>query len=271
MLPISVIMMDVHLAFENHRDQMQRTFTWSYFRLQLRQNYRFYLMEAFGLFLFMVSACLCWTFLASPQSALSSMLPALWQKLTVMGGCMGLTALFIFYSPWTSPSGAHINPAVTLAFYRINRICPINTVMYIIFQFAGGLLGVYLMEAVLGDMLRNAPVDFVVTVPGKYGISGAVLTEFLIAAVMMLMVLFTSNHPKLKCYTRYWAACLVCLYVIFSGPVSGFGMNPARTFASAFPAQIWTAFWVYMLMPVLGMLLASEIYFRINKKSVYGS
>jgi aquaporin Z len=49
--------------------------------------------------------------------------------------------------------------------------------------------------------------------------------------------------------------------VTFVGPISGFGMNPARSFASALPAHIWTAFWIYLFMPFAGMLGAVEILF----------
>ena len=56
------------------------------------------------------------------------------------------------------------------------------------------------------------------------------------------------------------AACLVCVYVIVAGPVSGFGMNPARSFASALPANNWTAFWIYLLVPIIAMLSAAELF-----------
>jgi aquaporin Z len=55
--------------------------------------------------------------------------------------------------------------------------------------------------------------------------------------------------------------------VIFAGPVSGFGMNPARSFASSFPANIWTGFWIYALVPVAGMLLAAEVYLLLKEKN----
>jgi aquaporin Z len=83
----------------------------------------------------------------------------------------------------------------------------------------------------------------------------------------MTMVLFTSGHDQLKKYTRIFAACLVCTWVIVAGPISGFGMNPARTFASALPAHTWSAFWIYLFIPVAGMLSAAEFYLLVKKKS----
>jgi aquaporin Z len=191
--------------------------------------------------------------------------------LILAGILMGSTALFIFYSPLTSPSGSHINPAVTLSFLRLGRICPRDALFYIIFQFAGGLMAVYGMGFLMGESLKRPPVNYVTTVPGRYGIWPAAGIEFGIAVIMMSMVLFTSDNQYLKKYTRYIAACFVCLYVIIAGPVSGFGMNPARSLASALPAQIWTSFWIYMLVPVIGMLSAAELYLLIHRTKRAGT
>jgi aquaporin Z len=121
------------------------------------------------------------------------------------------------------------------------------------------------MQLLMGSMLTDAPVNTVVTVPGKYGMWWAMITEFIIAFITMSMVLFTSNNKKLKNFTRIFAGCLVCTWVIAAGPVSGFGMNPARSLASAIPAGIWTAFWIYLIIPFAGMLLAAEFYLFVQK------
>jgi aquaporin Z len=82
------------------------------------------------------------------------------------------------------------------------------------------------------------------------------------------MVLFTSNNDKLKKFTRIFAACLVCTWVIVAAPMSGFGMNPARSLASALPSGVWTAFWIYLIIPLAGMLLAAELYLFVEKNKV---
>lgn len=225
-------------------------------------------MEALGLAIFMISACFFSGILEANNSIVHHFIQNNFLRQLLMGIMMGLTALFIFYSRWTSPSGAHINPAVTLAFLRAGRINKFDSIFYILFQFIGGTIAVYIMQALMGTVLTSAPVNSVVTVPGKTGTAAAFIMEFFIAFFMMMMVMLTSSHEYLKNYTKVIAGILVCVYVIISGPVSGFGMNPARTFASALPAHIWTAFWLYLFVPVAGMLTSVEcfLFFR-NKKN----
>ncbi len=57
---------------------------------------------------------------------------------------------------------------------------------------------------------------------------------------------------------------LVATYIIVESPYSGFSMNPARSFASALPAWLWTGFWLYIMAPPLGMLLAAELYLKLH-------
>jgi aquaporin Z len=147
-------------------------------------------------------------------------------------------------------------------------MCHWDALFYIIAQFIGGTLAVYIMQLLMGSILIDSPVHSAVTVPGAGGIWPALIIEFMIAFITMTMVLFTSNSDKLKNYTRPIAGLFVCSWVIIAGPISGFGMNPARSFASAFPANIYTAFWIYMIIPFAGMLTAAEVFLKMtNKKS----
>jgi aquaporin Z len=229
-----------------------------------KSNWKLYLMEALGLAIFMVSACFFSAMLFSPQSSWYHFFSNDMMRNILMGLLMGSTALFIFYSPLTAPSGAHINPAVTITFLQLKRIKTNDALFYILSQFIGGTVAVFFMQWLLGSILINAPVNSAVTVPGRAGVANAAITEFIIGFIMITMVLFTSVNKKLKKHTRKFAALLVCMNVIVAGPISGFGMNPARSFASAFAAHIYTAFWIYMLVPFVAMLLAAAFFTSVQ-------
>ncbi len=77
-----------------------------------RKNYGHYLQEALGLGIFMIAACLAGALLYSPNSPLQPLLHGKMIRDILMGIAMGATALFIFYSPITAPSGSQINPAL---------------------------------------------------------------------------------------------------------------------------------------------------------------
>ncbi|ABB57601.1 aquaporin family protein [Synechococcus elongatus] len=229
----------------------------------LKHHWPEYLIEAWGLGLFMVAAGVVGTLVFYPQSPAYQAIADPFLQRVVMGLGMGLTAMIIMYSPWGKRSGAHINPAVTLTFYRLKKIAAWDAFFYVVFQFIGGLLGVVLVAFLLQTPFTQAPVNYVVTVPGKQGAIVACIAEYFIAVLMMSMVLFTSNQPKLERFTPFFAGCLIVSYVIFESPLSGFGMNPARTVASALPSGIWTAIWLYFLAPIAGMLTAAELYLRM--------
>ena len=131
-----------------------------------------------------------------------------------------------------------------------------------LFQFAGGVVGVGISSLVFGRRLAAPGVDYAVTVPGKYGTAAAFAAELFMAALLMTVVLWTSNRPRFAPYTSYCVGILIAFYVLFFAPVSGFSINPARTVGSAVFAHLWTAGWVYFTAPLLGMIAVAETYLR---------
>jgi aquaporin Z len=82
-------------------------------------------------------------------------------------------------------------------------------------------------------------------------------------------VLIVSNRPSTNRYTGLFAGALVATYISVEAPLSGMSMNPARSFASAFPPQVWADLWLYFAAPPLGMLLAAEAYLRGGRRPVF--
>jgi len=230
----------------------------------LKHHWPEYLMEAAGLGIFMIAAAGVATLLEYPGSPIRQAIEDPLLRRILMGVAMGLTAIGIIYSPWGQRSGAHINPAITLTFFRLGKVGTWDTIFYVIAQFLGGLGGVWLVAIFIKQYLAHPTVNYVATIPGTEGVAVAFLAEFMIAFFLMLMVLYTTNRQSLSSFTGVFAGVLVATYVIVESPYSGFGMNPARSFASALPAGMWTGFWLYMIAPPLGMLLAAELYLKLH-------
>src|SRR4051812_38031995 len=95
----------------------------------LKNNWREYLSEAWGLGFFMMSACGFGIVFFHPGSPFTPINLALHNSL--MAAAMGATAIGIILSPWGKRSGAHINPAVTLTFFRLGKIGHMDAVFYI--------------------------------------------------------------------------------------------------------------------------------------------
>lgn len=220
-----------------------------------------YLLEALGLGLFMISACVFAVLLEHSASPVRQAIDDGLLRRMLIGIGMGITAIALIYSPIGQRSGAHMNPAVTFTFWRLGRVRSWDAVFYALFQFLGGLTGVLLSAWVLGQMLMaDSAVNYVVTAPGQPGRWVAFGAEAAISCGLMLLVLFVSNRPALNRYTGLFAGALIALYITVEAPLSGMSMNPARSLASAVPAQMWSHLWIYFLAPPLGMLLAAEIY-----------
>lgn len=226
----------------------------------LKNHWPEYLIEAWGLGTFMVSACVFGVLLFHPDSYFAE--HNILSRNLLMGMAMGATAIGIVKSPWGKRSGAHINPVVTLTFFRLGKIGRADAIFYVAAQFVGGISGVVIAWLFLGNRLAVSEVNFVSTVPGIYGVAAAFAGEIVIAFLMMTMILVTTNHHRLYKYTPFIAGLLVAIYIAVESPISGMSMNPARTFGSAVVGNTWTAWWIYFTAPPIAMLAAAEMYVR---------
>ena len=239
-------------------------------RQALIQHWPEYLMEAGGLGLFMISACVFGALLEFPGSPVHQAIPSVFLRRVLMGLAMGTTIVSIIYSPWGKQSGAHLNPSVTLAFLRLGKVKVWDAFFYALFQFLGGVTGVALVAALFGQVVAHPAVRYVVTVPGMEGLLVALGAEFAIAFGMMSLVLTLTNLPRLARYTGLFAGALVATYIALEAPFSGMSMNPARTLGSAVTADLWNGIWIYFTAPPLGMLAAAEIYLWVRGRHAVG-
>ena len=221
----------------------------------MRRHWPEYAIEGWALGMFMVSASVATVLLYDPRSPTFNLIDnAFWNR-ALMALAMAGTAVAIIYSPWGKRSGAHMNPAFTLSFWVMGKINAVDAVYYAVFQFVGGLAGSLLSYVLTAGLLADPEANWAVTVPGPDGVGAALLSELIIAFILMFVVALMLNS-RFDHLTGIAAGCLIFMYVLYELPYSGFGMNPARSFASALPSGTWTAFWIYLAAPPAGMLTA---------------
>lgn len=165
----------------------------------------------------------------------------------------GLIVMVMIYS-LGEISGAHINPAVTIAFAVAGRFATKKVLPYLIAQCAGAISASYLLFFILpGSDNMGA------TIPSGTAMQSLIF-ECILSFILMLVILRVSTGAKEKGITAGMAiGSVVLLEAIFAGPVSGASMNPARSLGPAVVAGNYTHLWIYFAGPLAGMLVATFI------------
>lgn len=219
-----------------------------------------YLIEGTLLGIFMFAATLAVVVMAHPGSAVARGVTHPVARRGIIGILMGLTAIGLIYSPWGQRSGAHMNPAVTLAFAWIGKLGGWDAGFYIASQCVGGVIGMGVTRLVLGQRVSHESVKWIVTEPGRWGVAGAVAGEAAISFGLFMVVLVCGDFEGLAPYTGLIAGGMVALFILVEAPMSGMSMNPARSLASAVHARSYRAFWVYVVVPPLAMVGAAGVH-----------
>jgi aquaporin Z len=168
----------------------------------------------------------------------------------------GATA--VVYSPLGQRSGAHINPAITLAFWRLGKISLRDALAYIVAQFAGAIIGVAAAGAAWGDLVRS--VQYAATSPGEgWQWIGAFLAEAISTFLLAFTIFICINKPRIAARTGLIAGSLVAVLVMIEAPISGTSLNPARSFAPALFVPVFRDQWIYFIAPTLGAVIAAII------------
>lgn len=236
----------------------------------LKNNWPNYLIEAWALGMFMVSATFFAGLIGLPGWPVGQAVADPMLRRCLMGMAMGLTAVGLIYSPWGRRSGAHMNPALTLTFFYLKKISRPDAIWYISAQFTGGILAMLLFKFLFPAFAGAPEVNYVQTQPGMAGVTAAFVAEIVISFGLLLTVLYSSNFERTAPYTGVFAGSLLMLYIIFEDPLSGVSMNPARSMSSAVAAGNFRYIWIFMLAPVVGMLAAAKVWKRwICSKAVF--
>lgn len=147
-------------------------------------------------------------------------------------------------------SGAHLNPAITLAF-AARRAFPWRKVpSYWLAQLAGALLAALMLRVVLGDVEHLGA-----TFPGA-SVGAALVFETLLTCLLVMIVLGTATrHRVVGPNAAIATGGTIALCGLFARPISGVSLNPARSLAPALLSGTPIHLWIYILGPLLGALL----------------
>ena len=160
-------------------------------------------------------------------------------------------------------SGAHVNPAVTLALAVINKFPWAHVPFSVGAQLLGAILGAVAVWLSYGDAAREiAAVAATFPVEGV-GDLRAFLVEILVTFILVFVVLSVATDDRAPAGVAPLAVgfALAC-GVLIAGPVTGGSLNPARTLGPMIVAGQFSALWVYILAPVIGAVLAAVLYDR---------
>jgi len=189
-------------------------------------------------------------------------------------GVLGLVhflLLFILVQGLAIVSGAHFNPAVTVALTALRQIKPPDAVIYILAQLAGAVAGALLTKLLLNNFANADAVNF-----GAPSVSDALdgkttlgmLAEFIGTFVLVLTIVAVAVDPRVdRALAPLAIGAALGLAVIIMGSLTGGSLNPARAFGPDLVSGEWDGFGkfllVYVLAPVVGGLAAAVGYMNL--------
>jgi glycerol uptake facilitator protein len=237
-----------------------------------------YLAEFLGTFLlvfFVTTAVSLFVTQASPQN------PTPFVDWGVIG-LVHVFVLFILVQTLAVVSGAHFNPAVTVAMTALRQIKPPDAAIYIVVQLAGAVAAALVTKLLLTDFGNAKTVHYGATVvsdnlSGKTGLG--MLGEFIGAFVLVMTIIGVALDPRVdRVLAPLAIGAALGLVVFVLGPLTGAGINPARSFGPALVGHHFGGtgkfLLVYVLAPVAGAIAAAGAYFNLfitpGKKGVEG-
>jgi len=162
----------------------------------------------------------------------------------------GLIVMTMIYSIGDL-SGAHINPAVSIAFASVGRFPVKDTIAYTVFQCAGALAAAFSIRAVLG--IGEDQLGTTMTILPA---ASAWCVEAMMTAILMWVVMGVSTGAKEKSITAGLAVgAVIAMEAFVAGPLTKASMNPARSLGPALASGYLTNLWIYLSAPIVGALV----------------
>ncbi len=177
-----------------------------------------------------------------------------------IAAAFGLVIMVMIYATGHL-SGAHINPAVTIAFTATRHFPRREALAYVPAQ----LLGAVAAAGLLRVVWHGSPAHLGATVP-SVGSGSALVYETVLTAILMFVIMAVATDTRaVGAAAAIAIGGTVALDALFGGGVTGASMNPARSFGPALVAPEWSSFWIYLVGPIAGALLGALAYQLIRE------
>jgi len=221
-----------------------------------RRGIAAYVAELVGTFLLVFAIALILVNAGSSSGVLG-------YKDILMVGILHALVLMMLVQTLGGASGAHFNPAVTTALAAVRKIAPIDAGIYICMQLVGGVLAALVVKLIVHDPGQAANLGAPSVSDALHGKNfTGMLCELIGTFILMWSIMGMAVNPRAA---RDWAGFVIGsslgLAVLLFGPLTGAGLNPARSFGPALVANsfggAWKFIFVYVFGPVLGALLAA--------------
>jgi aquaporin Z len=216
--------------------------------------WRVFLSELIGTALLVLVGLSLVIFMFGTGTPMARLIPSEGLRRLITGFLFGTTGATIALSPVGKVSGAHINPAVTLAFRLMGKLDLRTTLGYIVAQLIGAVVG---SSPLLLWGAMGKSVTFGATLPGPgYTFSTVLLGEVITTFTMVALLCVFLGFRKLRPFTPAIFPPLYAIMVWAEATISGTSTNPARSLGPAIVSGQWDGWWIYWVGPMAGMLLA---------------
>lgn len=197
------------------------------------------------------------TVMFHPGSAVQDWIPSQSARLLVLGLLFAVIIVAIATSPVGRLSGAHLNPAVTLAFWITGHVHPHDLFGYWTAQLVGGALGTVALRLVWSQTAGG--VDYGAITPEVSPWTAVLIEAVMVALLLGAMFAALSAHALVR-WTPVVAGLVVALDTWLGAEYTNTGLNPARTLGPNLVAGQWQDWWVYLAGPVAGAALVALVW-----------
>ena len=228
-------------------------------------EYKLFISEAIGTALLLFCGLSIVIFNWGEGSVVAKWIPSVLIRTILTGFLFGCIGCLIALSAVGKISGAHINPAVSIAFWLRGKMETSTMIGYIAAQMIGAVAGCLPLLLIWGK--QGSSIQYGITLPGEKGPGPAFISEVLATGCLIIYLYIFIGTKRLRNYTPYGIPVLYSFLNIIESTYSGDSTNPARSFGPALIARNFDYYWLYWIAPLIGVLLVTEFfsYVRLNR------